>query len=175
MQWKGVWLPYPSASPLLIPADGIVLIPLLSWVRLCSIQTQISYPATCQTARHTLHINTTLSGHTVPCSRRHRALWFPSYFKKHPHFHYVSVLRECPQYSFSIHVQRKQETWTLMMQDFQPQNVQSSAAESQDTVAVLINSDSLSALSSISLNERDTTMAQLPKQDMVSWHDLTSP
>lgn len=60
------------------------------------------------------------------------------------------------------------------MQDFQPQNVQSSAAESQDMVAVLINSDSLSALSSISLSERDTTMAQLPKQDMVSWHDLTS-
>lgn len=57
-----------------------------------------------------------------------------------------------------------------MMQDFQPQN----AAESQDVVAVLINSDSLSALSSISLSERDTTMARLPKQDMVSWHDLTS-
>lgn len=51
-----------------------------------------------------------------------------------------------------------------MMQDFQPQN----AAESQDVVAVLINSDSLSALSSISLSERDTTMARLPKQDMVS-------
>lgn len=57
------------------------------------------------------------------------------------------------------------------MQDCQPQNVQSSE---EDVMAVLIKSDSLSALSSISLSERDTTMAQLPKQDMVSWHDLTS-
>ncbi len=61
-----------------------------------------------------------------------------------------------------------------MTHDFQPQKVLSSAAESQDMVAVLINSDSLSALSCISLSERDTTMAQLAKQDMVSWHDLTS-
>lgn len=55
------------ASPLLIPADGIVPIPLLSWVRPCSTQTQISYPATCQTARRTLHINTVPADSIGPC------------------------------------------------------------------------------------------------------------
>lgn len=72
-QWKDAWVPIPI-SPLLIPSDGIVSIPQLSWVSPYSFQTRLSYPATCQTGRHALYTSTPPSAVTPsprPCDFHH--------------------------------------------------------------------------------------------------------